>query len=128
MTALGRKLIGWLALSTAVMLLVITPAVRADSVKDRMAARNPQIVKLRSKGVVGENNQGFLELRGANGAAAKLVQAENSDRRLVYRAIAKKTGGTVEQVGQQVAVKRAKRAGKGEWLQKPEPSGKWYRK
>jgi uncharacterized protein YdbL (DUF1318 family) len=98
-----------------------------DSVKQRMAARAPQIIELKGNGVIGENNQGYLELRGgSDSAAAELVKAENKDRRAVYQAIAKKAGGTVEQVGQQVAAKRAKQAGKGEWLQKP--GGEWYQK
>lgn len=126
MTVLRRKSIGGLAMGMAVLLLLITTTAQAGSVKDRMAARNPQIVQLKGKGLVGENNQGYLELRGSDSTAAELVKAENKDRQLVYKAIAQKTGGTVEQVGRQVAAKRAERAGQGEWLQKP--GGEWYRK
>ncbi|MBL0715999.1 MAG: YdbL family protein [Desulfosarcina sp.] len=126
MTALRPKSIGFRALIATALILLITPAVQAGSVKDRMAARNPQIVQLKGKGLVGENNQGYLELRGSDRADAALVKAENKDRRLVYKAIAKKTGGTAEQVGRQVAAKRVSKAGRGEWLQKP--GGEWYRK
>jgi uncharacterized protein YdbL (DUF1318 family) len=45
---------------------------------------------------------------------------------MVYQAIAAKTGGSVAQVGQRAAAKRARVAGAGEWLQKP--SGEWYQK
>lgn len=127
MTALRRKSIGWLASGMALMLLLVTPSVQAGSVKDRMAARAPEILKLKTQGLIGENNQGYLALRGPDdGRTAGLVKAENKDRQMVYQAIASKAGGTVEQVGQRAAAKRAQIAGGGEWLQKP--GGEWYRK
>ena len=127
MTASRCKQIGWLAIAAALLLLMTTPAVQAGSVKDRMAARAPEVLKLKTQGLIGENNQGYLEIRGDGGGnAAGLVKAENSDRRMVYKAIAAKTGGSVEQVGQRAAVRRAQVAGAGEWLQKP--SGEWYQK
>ncbi len=127
MTASRCKSTGWLAMGMALLLLVITSAVQAGSVKDRMAARAPEILKLKSQGLIGENNQGYLEIRGAGGgAAADLIKAENSDRQMVYNAIAAKTGGSVAQVGQRAAAKRAEVAGAGEWLQKP--GGDWYQK
>jgi hypothetical protein len=114
-------------LKVAALLLLITPAVQAGSVKERMKARAPEILKLKTQGLVGENNQGYLEVRAAaNGNAASLVKAENQDRRMVYEAIAAKTGGSVEQVGQRAAAQRAERAGGGEWVQTP--SGKWVQK
>ncbi len=127
MTASRCKQIGWLAIGVAFLLLVITPAAQAGSVKERVAARAPEILKLKSQGLIGENNQGYLEIRGAGGGnAAGLVKAENSDRQMVYKAIAAKTGGSVAQVGQRAAAKRAQVAGASEWLQKP--SGEWYQK
>ncbi len=127
MTAFRRNAIGLLALNVAALLLLISPAVQAGSVKERMKARAPAILKLKTQGLVGENNQGYLEVRGAaDGNAASLVKAENEDRRMVYKAIAAKTGGSVEQVGQRAAVRRAEVAGGGEWVQKP--GGEWYRK
>lgn len=127
MTAFRRKSISWLAIHMSLMLLLITPPAQADSVKDRMAARAPEILKLKAQGLVGENNQGYLEVRGSGGGgAAGLVEAENQDRQLVYKAIAAKTGASAAQVGQRAAAKRAEVAGGGEWLQKS--SGEWYRK
>ncbi len=127
MTALRRNAIGLLALNVAALLLLISPVVQAGSVKERMKARAPAILKLKTQGLVGENNQGYLEVRGAaDGKAASLVKAENEDRRMVYKAIAAKTGGSVEQVGQRAAAQRAERAGGGEWVQTP--GGEWNRK
>ncbi len=127
MTAFRRKSMGWLFIHMVLMLLFCIPAAQADSVKDRMAARAPEILKLKAQGLVGENNQGYLEVRGSGGGAAvDLVKAENQDRQLVYKAIAAKTGASVAQVGQRAAAKRAQVAGGGEWLQKP--GGEWYQK
>lgn len=127
MTAFRRKSMGWLAIHMALTLLLITPTVQADSVKERMAARASEIVKLKAQGLVGENNQGYLEVRGSGGGeTAGLVEAENQDRQLVYKAIAAKTGASPAQVGQRAAAKRAEVAGSGEWLQKS--GGEWYRK
>ncbi len=127
MTASRRKFIGWLITSMAVIFLSIPSAAQAGSVKERMAARAPEILKLKSQGLIGENNQGYLEIREAGDSrAAGLVDAENKDRQMVYKAIAAKTGGSVAQVGQRAAAKRAQVAGDGEWLQRP--SGEWYRK
>ncbi len=127
MTVLRRNAIGLLALTLAALLLLITPAAQAGSVKERMKARAAAILDLKTQGLVGENNQGYLEVRGAaDGNAASLVKAENEDRRMVYKAIAAKTGGSVEQVGQRAAAQRAERAGGGEWVQTP--GGEWNRK
>ena len=127
MTVLRRSAIGILALNLTALLLLITPAAQAGSVKERMKARAPAILNLKAQGLVGENNQGYLEVRGAGGGnAAALVEAENEDRRLVYKAIAAKTGGSVEQVGQRAAARRAEVAGGGEWIQKP--GGEWFQK
>ena len=127
MTASRCNRIGGLAIGVAFLLLMITSAVQAGSVKERMASRAPEILKLKSQGLIGENNQGYLEVRGGGGGnAADLVTAENRDRQMVYKAIAAKTGGSVEQVGQRAAARRVQVAGAGEWLQKP--SGEWYQK
>ena len=126
MTAFKRRIIGWLVMSMAAFFLASPAAALAGDVKERMAARAPEILKLKSQGLVGENNQGYLEIRGDGGGAGGLVEAENKDRQMVYQAIAAKTGGSVAQVGQRAAAKRAQVAGAGEWLQKP--SGEWYRK
>ena len=127
MTASRQTFCAWLAAGLALAIVLAAPAAQAGSVKERMAERAPEILKLKSKGVIGENNQGFLEVRGAGGGqAASLIKAENQDRRMVYKAIAAKTGGNVEQVGRRAAAKRAEVAGAGEWLQKP--GGAWYKK
>ena len=98
----------------------------AKEIKARMAERLPVIVELKQNGIVGENNQGLLEFVGAAKEKADVVEAENKDRKIVYEAIAKKTGTTAEIVGQRRAKQIAEIAGSGEWLQ--DDTGKWKQK
>lgn len=111
-------------LATIAICLLATAAC-AGSIKERMADRAPVITALKDKGFVGENNQGFLEIRSSQ-AQSDLVAAENSDRAAVYQAIAKKIGTTPDLVGQRRAGKLAEMARPGNWLQTPD--GNWYQK
>ena len=98
-----------------------------SEVKNDMKARKPAIEALWAAGKIGENNQGFVEARAAlNSEEKKLVQAENADRKIVYRAIARSAQTTPEKVGVQRAAQISQRAAKGLWLQDAE--GNWYRK
>ena len=98
----------------------------ADDIKARMKDRLPVIIELKAKGIVGENNQGYLEFIGGKQANADVVAAENKDRQTVYAAIAKQQGTTAELVGKRRALQIAKNANKGEWVQ--DASGKWFQK
>ena len=98
----------------------------ADSIKERMAARLPVIEALKAKGLVGENNKGYLEFRGSHRDRADVVDAENKDRRIIYSALAKREGTTTEFVGKLRAKQISSKADKGEWLQNA--AGNWYRK
>ena len=98
----------------------------AQEIKARMAERLPVIMELKQKGIVGENNQGLLEFVGAAREQADVVDAENTDRQTVYRAIAQKTGTTPDVVGQRRAKQIAENAKAGEWLQ--DESGRWKQK
>ena len=106
--------------------MIIPGSTLAASLKERMKARLPQIINLKSAGIVGENNRGFLELRRQNDAAAKLIAAENQDRRIVYNAIAKQQQVSPENVGQRRAAQIAARTATGTWLQNNQ--GEWYKK
>jgi uncharacterized protein YdbL (DUF1318 family) len=98
----------------------------ADDIKTRMKQRLPVIIELKAKGIVGENNAGYLEFIGAKREKADVVAAENKDRKTVYTAIAKQQGTTVELVGKRRALQIAKKADPGEWVQ--DASGKWVQK
>ena len=99
----------------------------ANDIKARMQNRLPTIVKLKSDGLVGENNKGYLEfVPGAAKKNANIIAAENNDRQAVYGAIAKQQGTTPKLVGERRAKQIGQKASSGSWLQ--DSSGKWYRK
>ena len=98
----------------------------SKSIKKRMIERLPTIRALKEKGLVGENNKGYLEFVSSKQENADVVEAENKDRKKVYEAIAKQQGTTVELVGKHRAIQLAKKAKPGEWLQ--DANGKWYQK
>jgi uncharacterized protein YdbL (DUF1318 family) len=98
----------------------------AGDIKARMKGRLPVVKALKAKGVVGENNKGYLEFRGGNREKVDVVNAENADRKKVYTAIAKQQGTTADTVGKRRALQIAKKAKTGEWIQGE--SGKWNQK
>ncbi len=98
----------------------------SGEIKQRMIDRLPAIESLKDKGLVGENNMGYLEFIGKKKEKADVVEAENNDRKLVYEAIAKQQGTTVELVGKHRAIQISQKAQPGEWLQ--DANGKWYKK
>ena len=110
-------LIGFFALGTAAF---------ADDIKARMKSRLPVITKLKSQGIVGENNAGFLQFVGDKKVSADVVAAENEDRQTVYEAIAKQQSTTAELVGKRRALQNAQRAAPGEWVQ--DAAGQWQQK
>jgi uncharacterized protein YdbL (DUF1318 family) len=100
-------------------------SVSADDIKTRMKKRLPVIKELKAKGIVGEDNQGYLFV-GAKKEKADVIAAENKDRKTVYAAIAKQQGTTAELVGKRRALQIAKKAAPGEWVKNA--SGKWIQK
>ena len=97
----------------------------AQGIKDRMKSRLPAIIQLKQTGAIGENNKGLLQmLSGSQGQ--DVVNAENSDRQMVYKAIAKKQNVTPDFVGKRRAAQIFQRAGTGEMVQTPD--GKWIKK
>lgn len=113
----------------AILLFIVFAAgalASAKEIRARMLARLPEIKVLKDKGLVGENNKGFLEFVGRQKEKQEVVTAENRDREMVYKAIAKQQGTAVELVGQHRAIQIANKARPGEWLQ--DANGKWYQK
>ena len=111
---------------TALFISNVSAGDSAADIKARMNKRISQVKALKVKGIVGENNKGFLEFVGASKEGADVVFAENSDRSKVYAAIAKQQGSAAELVGKLRASKIASLAAKGEWIQ--DASGKWIKK
>jgi uncharacterized protein YdbL (DUF1318 family) len=102
------------------------PTLFADDIKTRMKDRLPTILALKAQGIVGENNNGYLEFIGGKKEKADIVAAENEDRQTVYAAIAKQQGTTVELVGKRRALQISQKADSGDWLQ--DADGNWYQK
>lgn len=102
----------------------MTPAVK--SALDGRKARFADLKALKTQGVVGENNRGYVETLGGGKSAEALVAAENKDRKLVYNAIVEqnKLGpgalATVEAVFARVQRDKAE---PGEKVQ--DASGRW---
>ncbi len=109
-----------------IILLTLGNNSLAGSLKEKMKARQPQISTLKAKGIIGENNLGYLEYRGQKKPQKELLKAENQDRKTVYIAIARQQNTSTENVGRRRAAQIAKRAPAGTWLQNA--TGKWYRK
>ena len=107
-------------------LFVVGVSASADDIKARMKKRLPVIKALKAKGIVGEDNQGFVQFVGDQKEKADVIAAENKDRKTVYEAIAKQQGTTAELVGKRRAMQIAKKANPGEWLQ--DAGGKWIQK
>jgi uncharacterized protein YdbL (DUF1318 family) len=107
--------------------MILAGPARADSaIKTRMIQRLPVIKALKQKGVVGENNKGYLEFVGGEKEQAKIVAAENSDRGQVYETIAKQQKVSAAIVGRRRAAQLAAKAQAGEWIQ--DAAGKWVKK
>lgn len=115
-----------LLVSIALLYSAGLAAAGAQGIQQRMMQRLPVIDQLKAQGIVGENNQGYLEFVGGQRVKPEVVKAENQDRRQVYNAIAQKQGSTPEVVGRHRAAQIAERSKPGVYLQ--DANGKWYRK
>jgi uncharacterized protein len=100
--------------------------VQASALKDRMLARVPAINNLKDKGLIGENNTGYLEYRTGARPQQELIKAENQDRKTVYAEIARKQNVDITLVGQRRAKQIRDIGGQGHWFQQPD--GTWYKK
>jgi uncharacterized protein YdbL (DUF1318 family) len=119
----------WVALAVAGPARAQAPAgpIPLSVLRKYQEKRLPALDALKARGVVGENNHGFVEVRG-NGSdyAANLVADENHDRAVVYTVFARKYNIAPEQVGLLRAKKIAEKSKPGIWLQAPD--GIWYQK
>ncbi len=98
-----------------------------NSLSQRMKTRLPEVLALKNSGAVGEGMDGKLLVRKREGEKLeKLVKAENKDRAALFVLLAKKTGGTPDEVAKKFAQGMASKAKKGHWFKKP--SGNWVSK
>jgi uncharacterized protein YdbL (DUF1318 family) len=91
----------WLGyfVSTAFAEEVLNPEVEQAALRRR--ERISDLNNRQSEGVIGENKSGLVEIRAlekTDSALEALVKAENSDRMIIYEAVAKKNNTSVEEV------------------------------
>ena len=125
----GFLFAAWIALAAVGPAQAQAPAgpIPLSVLRKDQEKRLPALDALKTSGVVGENNQGFVEVRDNGGdSAAKLVADENHDRAVVYMLYARKYNIAPEQVGRLRAKKVAEKSKPGIWLQAPD--GTWYQK
>ena len=118
-----------LSLAAVALFGVAAPVVSAQDaeIKQRMEERLPSIDVLRRRQVAGENNAGYLEIRGKSTPVdEQLVKDENADREAVYELIAKRSETTKETVGRARAKSLAAASAKGVLIQDAE--GTWKEK
>ncbi len=97
-----------------------------DELRARFLERKPILDELKDRGIIGENNQGFIVFRIPSKEKENVVNEENDDRLRIYTRIAQRHGTDVNVVGRRRAIQIAKIAPPGHWLQ--DEDGRWYRK
>lgn len=102
----------------------MTPAVK--SALDGRKSRFTELKTMKTQGVVGENNRGYVQALGGGADVKALVAAENKDRKQVYEAIVQQNNlgpaalPTVEAVFARV---QREKADPGDKVQ--DASGRW---
>ncbi|MCK5165610.1 MAG: YdbL family protein [Desulfobacula sp.] len=107
-------------------LIIASGSVFAAGIKERMKQRLPVIIDLKAKGIIGENNKGYLAFVAVKKAQQGVIASENKDRKMIYEHISKQQKAPLELVEQRRAKQIADRAKPGEFIQKAD--GSWYRK
>lgn len=82
----------------------------------RRKDRHEALSSWETKGVVGENKSGLVEIRNSSGADAsvnQLIIAENSDRMVIFQSVARKHGTSIEEVQKLFAKRLQDRAPSG---------------
>ena len=106
-----------------------TGAAFADeaTIKAGMKARLPKVLAAKDAGNVGEGADGLLHARGAlSEDGAKLVAAENADRKAFFALKAKQTGGAPTDVAKAMAKGFLARGKSGHWFR--DAKSKWRQK
>jgi len=109
-----------------ICLVLSTQMVLAGGIKERMKQRLPVIAELKAKGIIGENNRGYLGFVTNVRVKEKVIAAENKDRRKIYKHFAKQQNTTPDVVEKVQANRKAQKAKPGEFFQKPD--GSWHKK
>ncbi len=98
----------------------------AGGIKERMKQRLPAIAALKTQGIIGENNQGYLGFVTKTIKMKDVITAENQDRKKVYTYFAKQQKTTLAVVEKIQAQRKAEKTDTGKFYQKPD--GVWVKK
>lgn len=129
MISMTMKLTRTLLALLSLLLIGLVGQARADEVSDakqRIAARLSEVAQLKLNGAIGENNRGYLEVRGGGGNSAAVVADENRDRATLYAEAAKLTGRSADEIGRARARDIAANSAPGVWIQRED--GTWQKK
>ncbi|SDT84825.1 YdbL family protein [Desulfobacula phenolica] len=98
----------------------------AAGIKERMKQRLPAITGLKAKGIIGEDNRGYLGFVTAARELEDVIAAENQDRKAIYTHFAKQQNTSLEVVEKIQAKRKAEKADPGEFFQNQD--GSWHKK
>ena len=115
----------------------VTPKIDTRSPEVKKAAdsrreRRPTLREWKSRGCIGETNQGLVVARQGEGCGpevAGLIRAENADRRVIYEAFMKENhipASDKPRVDSAFAKARQERARSNDWVQRED--GQWGKK
>ena len=96
---------------------------------DNRRERFNELQELKQRGIVGENNRGYVELLTEAKAYRDLVDAENADRRLIYKTIVQQNNladSELEKVEKAFAQVQKEKADPGDKIQ--DADGNWVTK
>ncbi|MBF0121929.1 MAG: YdbL family protein [Candidatus Omnitrophica bacterium] len=102
----------------------MTPAVK--SALEGRKARFSELKALKSQGLVGETNRGYVQVFGGDSTVKNLVASENKDRKAVYLAIIDQNNlgaGALDAVENVFAGVQRDKASSGDKIQ--DESGEW---
>jgi len=109
-----------------VCLIVSSQLAFAAGIKERMKQRLPVIADLKTKGIIGEDNKGYLGFVTSTRAQDGVVAAENTDRKMIYKHFAKQQNTTINVVEKIQAKRKAAKTKPGEFFQKQD--GSWHKR
>jgi uncharacterized protein YdbL (DUF1318 family) len=104
-------------------------ASREEELRKSFEQRYPKLAELKKAGTVGETFHGYVELvdeKSKDKEAKEQVDAENDDRKELYKLIADKEKTTAEKVAERNAKRVFEKAKPGEYLKGED--GKWKKK
>ncbi len=85
--------------------LIVTQAYAQEGLSAQVQAavegrkdRREKLLSLEGAGIIGENQQGLVEVKKPSSEAQAIVSAENADRKVIYQGVADKNGSSVDAV------------------------------